>query len=29
VGDDSGSWEADSSGHELEFSEDGFDFSNE
>jgi molecular chaperone GrpE len=29
LGDDSGSWEADSSGHELEFSEDGFDFSNE
>ena len=28
-GDDSGSWEADTSGHELEFSEDGFDFSNE
>lgn len=28
-GDDSGSWEADTSGRELEFSEDGFDFSNE
>ncbi len=29
-GDDSGSsWEADKTGHELEFSEDGFDFSNE
>ncbi len=29
-GDDSGSsWEADTSGHELEFSEDGLDFSNE
>ena len=26
---DSGSWEADNSGHELEFSEDGFDFTNE
>jgi molecular chaperone GrpE len=28
-GDDSGSWEVDGSGHELEFSEDGLDFSNE
>jgi hypothetical protein len=29
-GDDSGStWETDNAGHELEFSEDGFDFSNE
>ncbi len=27
--DDSGSWETDASGHDLEFSEDGFDFSNE
>jgi molecular chaperone GrpE len=27
--DDSGAWEADTSGHELEFSEDGLDFSNE
>jgi molecular chaperone GrpE len=27
--DDSGSWEADNPGHELEFSEDGFDFTNE
>jgi hypothetical protein len=25
--DDSGSWDADGSGHELEFSEDGLDFS--
>jgi molecular chaperone GrpE len=28
-GDDSGSWENDAAGHELEFSDDGFDFSNE
>jgi molecular chaperone GrpE len=27
--DDSGSWQTDASGHDLEFSEDGFDFSNE
>jgi len=28
-GDDSGSWETDTAGHELEFSDDGLDFSNE